>query len=207
MNEIIRILIADDHPLMRSGIAAEISAEADMSVIAEAQDGAEALALFRQHKPDVSLIDLRMPRMGGLELISTIRAESPTARIVVLTTAMGDVSALRAFRFGAAGYLLKHMLRTELIETIRDVHRGKRRIPDEIARLLAQHALEEQMTRREIEVLSNVARGLSNKQIASELFISEYTVKAHLKTILTKLDANDRTHAVMIAMQRGFLEL
>ncbi len=202
----IRILVADDHPLMRSGIAAEINANSDMSVVAFAGDGEEALSLFRMHRPDIALIDLRMPKMNGLELISAIRADFPTARIIILTTASGDVHAIRAFRLGAAGYLLKHMLRGDLISTIRDVHAGKRRVPDEVAQLLAQHAMEEQMTPREIDVLSKVALGRSNKIIGHELSISEHTVKAHLKAILSKLGASDRTHAVTIATRRGFLD-
>lgn len=207
MNQRIRVLIADDHPLMRSGITLEINAEPDMEVVAAAQDGQEALELFRKHRPEVSLIDLRMPRMNGLDLITAIRSDFPTARMIVLTSSAGDAHALRALRSGAAGYLLKHMLRDELISTIRDVHNGKRRIPDDIAQLVAQHALEGQMTPREIEVLSEVAKGYSNKRISSTLFISEYTVKDHLKTILLKLGAQDRTHAVAIAVQRGFIDL
>ena len=206
MSKGIRVLVADDHPLMRSGIAAEINAEPDMSVIASAEDGEEALALFRVHRPDVSLIDLRMPKMNGIELLSAIRADFPLARLIVLTTSAGDVHAVRAFRLGAAGYLLKHMLRGDLITTIRDVHEGRRRVPNEIAQLLAQHAMDNQMTPREIEVLSKVALGKSNKMIGVELSISEHTVKAHLKTILSKLGASDRTHAVTIATQRGFLD-
>ena len=150
MSDQIRVLVADDHPLMRSGIAAEINAEADMSIVASAGDGEEAISLFRSHRPDVSLIDLRMPKMNGLDLLSAIRADFPAARIIILTTASGDVHAIRAFRLGAAGYLLKHMLRNDLITTIRDIHAGKRRIPDEVAQLLAQHAMEEQMTRERL---------------------------------------------------------
>jgi DNA-binding NarL/FixJ family response regulator len=202
----IRILIAEDHPLMRSGIIAEISAEPELKVIAEAEDGAKALDLFRSHRPDVSLIDLRLPKMNGLQVIEEIRREFPNARIIVLTTAAGDVHVVRAFKAGAAGYLLKHMLRDELIHAIRDVHAGKRRIPAEVARIMAENVLADSMTEREVEVLTRVAEGLSNKEIATRLFISEYTVKAHLKTILLKLGANDRTHAVMIALQRGFLD-
>jgi len=206
MSDQIRILVADDHPLMRSGIAAEINAETDMSVVASAGDGEEALSLFRTHRPDVALIDLRMPKMNGLDLLSAIRADFPEARIIILTTSSGDVHAIRAFRMGAVGYLLKHMLRGDLITTIRDIHAGKRRVPDEVAQLLAQHAMEEQMTPREIDVLSKVALGRSNKIIGHELSISEHTVKAHLKAILSKLGARDRTHAVTIATRRGFLD-
>lgn len=192
---------------MRSGISVEINAEPDMEVVASAQDGQEALQLFRKFRPEVSLIDLRMPRMSGLELISTIRSEYPTARLVVLTSSPGDVHALRALRSGASGYLLKHMLRDDLIVTIRDVYNGKKRIPDHIAQLVAQHALGGQMTPREVEVLAQVAKGHSNKQISVDLYISEYTVKDHIKTILLKLGAQDRTHAVAIAVQRGFIDL
>jgi DNA-binding NarL/FixJ family response regulator len=199
MSSAIRILIAEDHPLMRSGIATEISSEPDLEVVAVAEDGQQAVELFRSHYPDVSLIDLRLPKMNGLQVIETIRRERPTARIIVLTTAAGDVHAVRAFKAGAASYLLKHMLRDELIHAIREVHAGRKRIPAEIAKIIAESALA-------VEVLSKVAEGLSNKEIAARLFISEYTVKAHLKTILLKLGANDRTHAVMIALQRGFLD-
>ncbi len=206
MTEPIRILIADDHPLMRAGISAEINAESDMRVVAGASNGVEALSLYREHRPDVSLVDLRMPIMNGLDLIAEIRSLHPPARIVVLTTSAADVHAVKAFRAGASGYLLKHMLRGDLIETIRAVHRGVRKIPAEIAQLLAEHALDEALTSREIEVVERVGRGLSNKQIGASLFISEYTVKGHLKTIMSKLNASDRTHAVMIAVQRGFIE-
>lgn len=207
MERKISVLIADDHPLMRSGISVEVDSEPDMEVVAAAQDGQEAFELFRKHRPEVSLIDLRMPRLNGLDLIIKIRNEYPSAKIIVLTSAAGDVHALRALRSGASGYLLKHMLRDDLVSTIRDVHRGKRRIPDDIAQLLARHAIDGQMTSREIEVLSHVARGHSNKRISSDLFISEYTVKDHVKTILLKLGAQDRTHAVAIAVQRGFIDL
>jgi DNA-binding NarL/FixJ family response regulator len=202
----VRILIAEDHPLMRSGIIAEISAEPDLEVIAIAEDGEQALELFRIHRPDISLIDIRLPKLNGLKVIEAIRQDCPTARIIVLTTAGGDVHAVRAFRAGAASYLLKHMLRDELIHAIREVHAGRRRIPPEVARIMAENTFNDAMTARETEVLGRVAEGLSNKEIASRLFISEYTVKAHLKTILQKLGANDRTHAVMIALQRGFLD-
>lgn len=202
----IRILIAEDHPLMQSGILAELRAEPDLEVVAVAGDGEEALDLFRLYQPDISLVDLRLPKMSGLDLIQAMRALSPDARIVVLTTAAGDVHAVRAFKAGVAGYLLKHMLRDDLVNTIRDVHAGKRTIPAEVARTMAEHALMDPMTSREIEVLVGVSRGLSNKEIGTHLFISEYTVKAHLKTILSKLGANDRTHAVMLAMKRGFID-
>jgi DNA-binding NarL/FixJ family response regulator len=191
---------------MRSGIIAEISAESDLEVVATAEDGQQAVELFRVHQPDISLIDIRLPKMNGLQVIEAIRRDHPSARIIVLTTAAGDAHAVRAFKAGAASYLLKHMLRDELIQAIRDVHAGKRRIPTEVAKIIAESSLTDPMTAREIEVLARVAEGLSNKEIAALLFISEYTVKAHLKTILQKLGANDRTHAVMIALQRGFLD-
>jgi DNA-binding NarL/FixJ family response regulator len=203
----IRVMAVDDHPLMMAGISGEINAQPDMRVVAEAADGDEAVALFRTHRPDVTLMDIRMPRVNGIEAISTIRGEFPHARIIVLTTAVGDVQAARAFRAGAAGYLLKNLLRTELVETIRLVHRGQKRIPPDIAQQIAEHAADESISARELEVLRGVAGGGSNKIIASDLGISEYTVKNHLKSILAKLGANDRTHAVTIAVKRGILDL
>ena len=204
---IIHVMAVDDHPLMMAGIVGEINAQADMRVVAEASDGDEALALFRKHRPDVTLMDIRMPRVNGLAAISSIRREFPNARIVVLTTTAGDVQAVRAFRAGAASYLLKNLLRTELVETIRLVHNGHKRIPPEVAQQIAEHAADDSITTRELDVLRGVANGNSNKIIASDLNISEYTVKNHLKSILSKLNASDRTHAVMIALKRGFLEM
>jgi len=204
---VIRVMAVDDHPLMMSGISGEINAQPDMRVVAEASDGDEALLLFRKHKPDITLMDIRMPRMNGIAAIAAIREEFPHARIIVLTTAAGDVQALQAFKAGAVGYLLKNLLRTELVETIRFVHSGRKRIPREIADIIAEHAADDLMTAREIEVLRGVANGSSNKIIASDLDISEHTVKNHLKSILSKLDANDRAHAVTIALKRGFLDL
>ena len=203
----ITVLTVDDHPLMAAGIAGEINGQPDMQVVAQASDGDEALALFRQHRPDVTLMDLRMPKVQGVEAISMIRAEFPRARIVVLTTAAGDIRALRAFRAGAVGYLLKNLLRTELLDTIRKVHAGQRRIPPEIAQLLAEHAADDALTARELDVLRGVAKGQSNKIIASELNIAEHTVKNHVKSILSKLDAGDRTGAAMIAVRRGYIDL
>jgi DNA-binding NarL/FixJ family response regulator len=203
----IRVLTVDDHPLLRGGIAGAINAQHDMTVVAEASDGEEALACFRIHRPDVTLMDIRMPKINGIDAILAIRKEFPWARIVVLTTYGGDIQALRAFKAGAVGYLLKSMLRTELIETIRIAHSGMRRIPPEIALELAEHAGDEALTTREIEVLRDVAKGNSNKIIAARLAISEHTVKGHLKNILAKLEASDRTHAVMIALKRGFLDI
>jgi DNA-binding NarL/FixJ family response regulator len=209
MSEIrtIKVLTVDDHPLLRAGIAGAINAQPDMSVVAEAADGEEAIASFRIHRPDVTLMDLRMPKTNGIDAISAIRREFPNARVVVLTTYGGDIQALRAFKAGAVGYLLKSMLRTELIDTIRLAHAGMRRIPPEIALELAEHAGDDTLTTREIEVLRDVAKGSSNKVIAARLAISEHTVKGHLKNILSKLDASDRTHAVMIALKRGFLDI
>jgi len=209
MSEIrtIRVLTVDDHPLLRAGISGSINAQPDMTVIAEAADGEEAIASFRIHRPDVTLMDIRMPKTNGIDAISAIRKEFPNARVVILTTYGGDIQALRAFKAGAVGYLLKSMLRTELIDTIRLAHAGMRRIPPEIALELAEHAGDDILTTREIEVLRDVAKGSSNKVIASRLAISEHTVKGHLKNILSKLDASDRTHAVMIALKRGFLDI
>jgi DNA-binding NarL/FixJ family response regulator len=203
----IKVLTVDDHPLMRAGISGEINAQPNMHVVAEATNGEEALALFRTHRPDVTLMDIRMPKTNGVEAIAMIRKEFPTARIIVLTTAAGDVLASHAFKAGAVGYLLKNMLRTELVDTIRLVHAGQRRIPAEVAQQIAEHAVDDEITPRELDVLRGVARGSSNKIIAADLNISEHTVKNHLKSILSKLDASDRTHAVMIALRRGFLEM
>jgi DNA-binding NarL/FixJ family response regulator len=203
----IQILIVDDHPLMRAGIAGEINAQRDMKVVAEAEDGESALALFRTHRPDVTLLDLKMPRMNGFDCLQSIRAEFEKARVIVLTTAIGDIQASRAFQAGAVGFLLKDTLRSELVNTIRLIHAGGRKIPPEIAQQMAEHSAEDVLSARELEVLRGVARGRSNKMIADELSISEHTVKNHLKSILSKLNADDRTHAVTIALKRGYLEL
>ena len=206
-NRVIRVMAVDDHPLMMAGIVGEINAQTDMRVVAEACDGDEALALFRKHRPDITLMDIRMPKVDGIAAIASIHEQFPQAKIIVLTTSAGDVQAVRAFKAGAVGYLLKNLLRTELLETIRSVHRGHKRIPPEIAQQIAEHAADDSPTTRELEVLRRVAKGNSNKVIASDLNISEHTVKNHLKSILSKLNASDRTHAVMIALQRGFLEM
>jgi DNA-binding NarL/FixJ family response regulator len=203
----IRVLTVDDHPLMMAGIAGEINAQPDMRVVAEATDGVEGIASFRVHRPDVTLMDIQMPNLSGLDALYAIRQEFPTARIVVLTTVGGDIHALRAFKAGAAGYLLKNTLRKDLIDTIRLVHLGKRRIPPEIAKELAEHSMDDTLTARELDVLRGVARGGSNGEIASALSISEHTVKNHVKSILSKLGATDRTHAVMIGLKRGFIDL
>lgn len=203
----IGVLSVDDHLLMREGIAAVIDGQADMTLVAQAATGQEGIESFRSHRPDVTLMDLRLPDMSGIEAIATIRAEFPAARIIVLTTYAGDAQANAALKAGAVGYLLKNLVRKELLETIRMVHAGKRRIPPEIAMLIAEHVADDALSEREIEVLQRVATGLSNKLIANELDVSEETIKTHMKSILPKLDASDRTHAVMIALKRGILEL
>jgi DNA-binding NarL/FixJ family response regulator len=202
----ISVLAVDDHPLLREGIAAVIEGEEDIELAAEAASGQEAIHLFRVHRPDVTLMDLQMPDMNGIDTMTAIRSEFPTARFIVLTTYQGDVQALRALKAGAAGYLLKNMLRKELLDTIRIVHSGKRRIPPEIAAELADHVTEDALSEREIEVLRRVARGNANKVIAAQLGVSEATVKGHMKSILAKLGASDRTHAVTIALKRGFID-
>ena len=203
----IRILTVDDHPVLREGIAAVLAGEPDIELVGEAANGQEAIALFRQHRPDVTLMDLQMPVMSGTDAIAAIRREFADARIVVLTTYNGDVQALRALAAGASGYLLKSMLRKELAETIRAVHGGKKCIPPEVALELAEHRLDDALTSREIEVLQQVAAGNSNKIVGHNLAISEETVKVHMKSILSKLSANDRTHAVTIALKRGIIEI
>jgi DNA-binding NarL/FixJ family response regulator len=203
----IRILTVDDHQLLREGIAAVLEGQPDMVLIGQASNGREAIESFRQHRPDVTLMDLRMPDMSGIEAITAIRAEFPNARIIVLTTYAGDVQAAGALKAGAYGYLLKNLVRKELLETIRVVHAGKRRVPPEIATEIAEHVADDALTEREIEVLRRVAAGKSNKMIAAELDIAEGTVKTHMKSILPKLDASDRTHAVMIALKRGILDV
>lgn len=201
----IRVLAVDDHPLIRDGISFALSAHEDISLAGEATNGEEALRLYRELLPDVTLMDLQMPVMSGMDAIQAIRQVNPKARIIVLTTYSGDVQARKAIEAGAAGYLLKNLLRKELVETIRAVHEGKRRIPAEIALEIAEHVASDALTDREVEVLRSLASGCSNKIVAANLGISEGTVKSHLKTIFGKLQANDRTHAVLIAMKRGFL--
>jgi DNA-binding NarL/FixJ family response regulator len=202
----IKVLTVDDHPLVRDGISFSIQAESDMLVVAEAATGQEAIDLFRLHRPDVTLMDLQMPGMNGIDAMLVIREEFPTARIIVITTYSGDVQAARALKAGAAGYLLKGTMRKELADTIRRVHAGQRRIPYEVAAGIAEHVNSDNLTAREIEVLRNVAAGSSNKRIGDSLGISEETVKGHMRNILSKLEANDRTHAVTIALKRGFLD-
>ena len=203
----IRVLIVDDHPLLREGIAALIGAEPDMELVAQAANGREALAQFKLKRPDVTLMDLQMPQMGGIEAIIAIRGEFPNARIIVLTTYTGDVQVLRALKAGARAYLLKGRVNAELLDVIRAVHRGQKRIPPEIAAELADHATEDELSPREVEVLRLVAAGNGNRDIAATLSITEETVKNHVTHILAKLGANDRTHAVTIAIKRGFIEL
>jgi len=206
-SKVIQILVVDDHLLLREGIAAVLEGQEDMMLVGEASNGREAVESFRRLRPNVTLMDLRMPGMSGLEAITSIRSDFPDARIIVLTTYSGDAQAAAALKAGAAGYLLKNLVRKELIETIRTVHAGKRRIPPEIATEIAEHVADDALTDREIEVLRAVAAGKSNKLIAAELDIAEGTVKTHMKSILPKLDASDRTHAVMIALKRGILDL
>jgi DNA-binding NarL/FixJ family response regulator len=200
-------LSVDDHPLLREGIAALVGSEEDMEVVAEAATGREAIDLFRKYRPDITLMDLQMPEMNGIDAIGAIRGEFPDARIIVLTTHPGDVQVSRAFKAGARGYLLKGMLRKELPETIRAVHAGHKRLSSEVATEIAEHTTDDALTPREIEVLRLVAAGNANKDVAAHLSLSEVTVKSHVKNILSKLGANDRTHAVTIALKRGIIDL
>ena len=203
----IRILTVDDHALLREGIAALVNAEADMKLVAEASTGQEAIEQFRLHRPDITLMDLQMPELNGIEAIISIHSEFPNARIIVLTTYSGDAQVLRALRAGAQGYILKGQVRKDLLETIRAVHAGKKRIAPEVAAELADHAADDQLTAREVEVLRLVAEGNANKIIADQLSISEETVKFHVTNILSKLGAKDRTHAVTMGIKRGIIEL
>jgi DNA-binding NarL/FixJ family response regulator len=203
----IRVLTVDDHPLLREGIAALINAESDMKLVADACNGQEAIEKFRLHRPDVTLMDLQMPTLNGIEAIIGIRSEFPKARIIVLTTYTGDVQVLRALKAGARAYILKGQVHRELLDIIRAVHAGQKRIPAEIAAELADHVAEDDLTSREIAVLRLVAGGNANKEIAAQLSIAEETVKSHITNILSKLGANDRTHAVTMAAKRGIIEL
>jgi DNA-binding NarL/FixJ family response regulator len=204
---LIRVLSVDDHALLREGIAALVRNQSDMDLVAEACNGREAVELFRKHQPDVTLMDLQMPEMGGIDAISAIRGEFPEARIVVLTTYAGDVQVMRALKAGARAYLLKGLLRKELTDTIRAVHAGQKRMTAEMASEIAEHATDDALTAREIDVLRLIAGGNANKEIAGLLSISEETVKGYVKNILVKLHANDRTHAVTIGLKRGFIDL
>jgi DNA-binding NarL/FixJ family response regulator len=200
-------MIVDDHPLLRAGIVAVIQSEPDMALVAEGSNGREAVSLFRTHRPDVTLMDQQMPDMDGISATAAIRTEWSDARVIILTTYRGDALALRALKAGASGYMLKSMIRTDLLEAIRAVNSGRRHIPREIATELAQHVTDEQLSPRELEVLNKVAAGNSNRRIAAQLMVSEDTVKAHMKSIMSKLGANDRTHAVTIALRRGIIDV
>ena len=201
----IKVLCVDDHQLIREGIASALLEAGDMELVAQAANGREAIQQFRQSRPDVTLMDLQMPGMDGISATSEILQESPKARVVILTTYPGDVNASRALRVGARGYLLKAMLRSELIKTVRNVHAGQQHISAEIAQDIAAHVGADDLTARELEVLRSISMGRSNKAVAEALSISEDTVKGHVRNVLSKLQANDRTHAVMIAMKRGYL--
>jgi DNA-binding NarL/FixJ family response regulator len=204
---LIRILTVDDHALLREGIAALVNAETDMKLVAEASNGHEAIEKFRLHRPDVTLMDLQMPGLNGIEAINEIRREFPNARIIVLTTYTGDVQVVRALQAGARGYMLKGHVHRELMETIRAVDAGQKRIPSEIAAELAEHLADDNLTQREIDVLRLIAAGNSNKLIADHLSLSEATIKGHVTNILSKLSANDRAHAVTIGLRRGIIDL
>jgi DNA-binding NarL/FixJ family response regulator len=203
----IRILSVDDHALFREGVASLLKGQADLELVAEASSGREAIEQFRAHRPDVTLMDLRMPEMNGIEAMLAIREECRSARIIVLTTYVGDAQVMRALEAGARAYLLKSALRKELPETIRQVHAGHKKIAAEVATELAEHAGDDVLSSRETQVLELVARGNANKIIAALLSITEDTVKTHVKSILAKLAANDRTHAVTIGLKRGFIDL
>src|SRR3989454_898532 len=203
----IRVLCVDDHPLLREGIAAIINNQPDMVLIAEASTGTEAIQKFKEHRPDVTLMDLRLPDMSGVDSLIAIRANTPEARIIMLTTFEGDVEIQRALEAGARAYMLKSMPPKELVDVIRQVHAGKKRIPTEIATHLAEHLSDEVLTDREIDVLKHIAGGNRNRDIAERLFISEETVKVHIKHIMEKLGASDRTQAVAIGVRRGIIQL
>jgi DNA-binding NarL/FixJ family response regulator len=203
----IRILVVDDHPTLREGLASMIASQSDMKLIAEAGTGAQAITYFEKHRPDVTLVDLKLPDINGIEVIQKVRARFPDARFIVLTTYLGDAQALRALKSGAVGFLLKATLRRDLLDGIRTVHQGQRLLQPEVASELALHTADPTLTEREVEVLKLVARGFSNKAVADRLRITEDTVKGHVRSIMEKLKANDRTHAVTIALQRGFFEL
>ena len=201
----IRVLTVDDHPLLREGIKAIIDQAEDMEMVAQAANGREAIQQFRKVRPDVTLMDVQMPELDGIEALVAIRSEYPGARVIVLTTYKGDAQAMRALKAGAQAFLLKSLLQQEMLDTIRDVHAGRRRIGEEIAEQIAEHFNDEALTHREIEVLRLIAEGNSNKQIADVLAMSQDTIKGYVRNILTKLGANDRTHAVTIGLKRGII--
>ena len=203
----IRILAVDDHPLVRQGITGLVGVQPDMTVVAEAANGREAIQQFRAHRPDVTLMDIQMPEMNGLDALIAIRTEFPDARVIVLTTYEGDVHILRALKSGAQGYLLKNTLHLELLQTIRAAHAGKRSLSPEVSFQVAEHVSDQALTPAEVAVLRLIAAGNANKQIADQLGVTEDTVKGRVKTILSKLDANDRTHAAIIGLKRGIIEL
>jgi DNA-binding NarL/FixJ family response regulator len=204
---LIRILAVDDHSIFRQGIVGLLAGEADMQLVAEASNGREAIRQFRAHRPDVTLMDLQMPEMNGLDAVIAIRGEFPEAKIIVLTTYTGDVQVLRTLKAGARGYLLKNLLHRELLETIRAVHAGKKALSPEASFELGEHATDDHLTPTEVEILRLIAAGNANKQIADQLSITEQTVKGRVKNILSKLNANDRTHAATIGLKRGIIEL
>lgn len=201
----IEILVVDDHPLLRDGVAAVVGGETDMTLVGQAASGEQAVEMFRRLRPDVTLMDLKMPGMKGIDAMREILSGSPRARIIVLTTYPGDAQAMQALKAGAAGFLLKTMLRKDLLDAIRAVHAGRRVVPDEVASKIAQHMHEQDLSEREIEVLRSVAQGMANKVVGARLGITEETVKAHMKNIMGKLSALDRAHAVSIATNRGIL--
>ena len=203
----IRVLSVDDHPLMREGIARILNDEPEIALVAQAASGAEAIRQFRQHRPDVTLLDLRLPDMSGIDVLIAIRAEYCDAKVLVLTTATGDVEIQRALKAGARGYILKSMSPPEMTEAIRQVHRGKKHVPPEVAAQIAEHVGEPELTTRELEVLRHLAGGNRNRDIGDLLFVSEETIKAHVKNIMEKLGASDRTEAIAIAVRRGIMQL
>lgn len=203
----IRILCVDDHPLLRDGIAVLIGNQTDMELVAEASNGREALEQFRVHRPNITLMDLQMPDINGIDAISAIRGEFPDARIVVLTTHAGDVEVSRALKAGARAYLLKSLVRKDLLETIRAVEAGQKRLSSEVAAEIAEHSTDDALTAREADVLRLIAIGSANKEIAASLSVSEETIKSHVRNIMVKLGANDRTHAVTIGLKRGIIQL
>ena len=202
----IRILAVDDHALLREGIAGLVAGQSDMSLVAQASNGREAIHQFRTHRPEITLMDLQMPEMNGVDAMIAIRGEFPEARIIVLTTYTGDVQVLRALKAGARAYLLKNLLHKELLETIRAVHAGKKTVSPEVSFQLAEHATDDALTPAEVRVLRLIAEGNANKEIAAQLSVSEETVKGQVRNILSKLGANDRTHAAMIGLRRGIIE-